>query len=308
MRITTMNAYDRGVSMLQKRQQELSESQIQLTSGKRVLRASDDPSAASRAERALAAMSRAESRMRALDAGRDTMQLTETAMGDAVELAQQAREKLVSAGNGSFTDPERKIVADALRDLRTQLLAVANRTDGGGRSLFGGQGNTGDAFGDAPGGVVYLGTEGRLQAAAGEPMPMSTDGRAAWMQTVDPVTPTATTSIFDALTKAIDELSTPGRTSTQVAQTVSEGIARVDATMTTISSWRSRAGEALNQADGINSRLSQAKLDAQTHRSDAEDLDMVEAISAFQAQQTGYSAALQTYSTVQRMTLLDYLR
>jgi flagellar hook-associated protein 3 FlgL len=308
MRITTMNAYDRGVSMLQKRQQELAESQIQLTSGKRVLRASDDPSAASRAERALAAMSRAESRMRALESGRDTMQLTETALGDAVELAQQAREKLVSAGNGSFSDSERQIVADSLRDLRTQLLAVANRTDGGGRSLFGGQGNTGDALADAPGGVIYLGTEGRLQAAAGEPMPMSTDGRAAWLQTVDPLTPTATTSIFDALTTAIDELSTPGRTPTQVGQTVSDGIARMDATMTTISSWRSRAGEALNQADGINSRLSQTKLDAQTHRSDAEDLDMVAAISEFQAQQTGYSAALQTYSTVQRMTLLDYLR
>jgi flagellar hook-associated protein 3 FlgL len=308
MRITTMHAYDRGVSTLQQRQQALSESQIQLTSGKRVLRASDDPSAASRAERALAAMSRAESRMRALEAGRDTMQLTETALGDAVELTQQVREKLVSAGNGSFTDPERKIVADALRDLRTQLLAVANRNDGGGRSLFGGQGNTGDALADAPTGVVYLGTDGHLQAAAGEPMPLSTDGRAVWLQTVDPVVPTTTTSIFDALTTAINELSTTGRTSTQVAQTVSEGIARVDATMTTMSSWRSRAGEALNQADGISSRLGQAKLDAQTHRSDAEDLDMVAAISEFQSQQTGYSAALQTYSTVQRMTLLDYLR
>jgi flagellar hook-associated protein 3 FlgL len=308
MRIATSTAYDNTVSTLQRRQQGLVEAQTQLTSGKRVLRASDDPAAAAQAERALAAMSRSESRLRALNAGRDAMQLTESALGDAVELSQQAREKMVAAGNGSYSDPERKIIADALRDLRTQLLAVANRADGSGRSLFGGQGNTGEPLVDAPGGVIYQGTNGQLSAAAGEPMPMSNDGRAVWLQTDDPVLPGSTISIFDALTQSIDELSTPGRTATQVAQTVSEGIARLDATTVTLSSWRSRAGEALNQADGIGSRLSQAKLDAQTHRSDAEDLDMVAAISDFQAKQTGYDAALKTYSTVQRMTLLDYLR
>jgi flagellar hook-associated protein 3 FlgL len=308
MRISTLNAYDNSVSVLQKRQMALSDSQVQLTSGKRVLRASDDPSAAARAEREMAAMSRADARMRALNAGRESMQLTESALGDAVELSQQAREKMVAAGNGTYSDPERKIIADALRDIRTQLLAVANRSDGAGRSLFGGQGNTGAPLVDAPGGVVYQGTEGQLQAAAGEPMPLSTDGRAVWLQTDDPVTPGTPVSIFDALTQTINDLSTPGRTPTQVAQTVSDGIARLDATTVTLSSWRSRAGEALNQADGIDSRLSQAKLDAQTNRSDAEDLDMVAAISDFQAQQTGYSAALQTYAKVQRMSLLDYLR
>jgi flagellar hook-associated protein 3 FlgL len=308
MRISTLNAYDNSVAVLQKRQQALSDSQVQLTSGKRVLRASDDPSAAARAEREMAAMSRADSRMRALNAGRESMQLTETALGDAVELSQQAREKMVAAGNGTYSDPERKIIADALRDLRTQLLGVANRADGAGRSLFGGQGNTGEPFADAPGGVTYQGTEGQLQAAAGEPMPLTTDGRAVWLQTDDPVVAGSKMSIFDALQKTIDALNTPGQTPTQVAQTVSEGISRIDATTTTLSSWRSHAGDALNQADGISSRLSQAKLDAQTNRSDAEDLDMVAAISDFQSQQTGYSAALKTYATVQHMSLLDYLR
>jgi flagellar hook-associated protein 3 FlgL len=308
MRIASATAFDGSVATLQKRQQGLADSQIRLTSGKRVLHASDDPSDAARAERALAAMSRADSRQRALNAGRDAMQLTESALGDAVELAQQARERLVGAGNGTYSDPERKIVAATLRDMRTQLLAVANRTDGAGRSLFGGQGSLAEPLVDSPAGVVYQGSQGALQSAAGEPMPLSQDGRAVWLETADPLTPGATISIFDALTQTIDELETPGRTSTQVSKTVTDGLARIDATLGSMSNWRSRAGEALNQADGIGSRLSQAKLDAQTHRSDAEDLDMVAAISDFQAKQSGYDAALRTYSTVQRMTLLDYLR
>jgi flagellar hook-associated protein 3 FlgL len=46
---------------------------------------------------------------------------------------------------------------------------------------------------------------------------------------------------------------------------------------------------------------------AQTERSNAEDLDMVEALSAFQNKQSGYDAALKTYSMVQRLSLFDYL-
>ena len=67
-------------------------------------------------------------------------------------------------------------------------------------------------------------------------------------------------------------------------------------------------GEALNRADSIGARLSQAKLDAQTQRSGAEDLDMVSAISDFQNKQTGYDAALKMYSTIQHMTLFDYIK
>ena len=46
---------------------------------------------------------------------------------------------------------------------------------------------------------------------------------------------------------------------------------------------------------------------AQTERSAAEDLDMVEAISEFQGKQTGYDAALKTYSMVQRLSLFQYI-
>jgi flagellar hook-associated protein 3 FlgL len=54
MRVSTANAYDASIEQLQRRQQQLPEGQLQLTSMKRVNRASDDPTAAARAERALA--------------------------------------------------------------------------------------------------------------------------------------------------------------------------------------------------------------------------------------------------------------
>ena len=86
------------------------------------------------------------------------------------------------------------------------------------------------------------------------------------------------------------------------------GLRDLDAAMDHLMSHRARLGEALGRADAAELRLSQSALAAQTARSGAEDLDMVQAISDFQNRQTGYDAALKTYSIVQRMSLFDYLR
>jgi flagellar hook-associated protein 3 FlgL len=308
MRITSASAFESSVANLQRRQQALSEAQIQLTSGKRVLKASDDPAAAAQAERAMAAASRYDAQQRALDASRTAMQQGEAALGDAGELLQQARELVVQAGNGAYTDSERQTLAEALSGLRNDLLAVANRSDGAGRYLFGGQGSDAPPLVDAPGGVTFNGTPGQLQAASGEVSPLSIDGRAAWMQAQDPANPGSTLSVFDTLDQTIAELKTAGRTPAEVAQTVSEGLAGIDAVSGTLHAWRARAGEALNRIDAIGARLSESKLQAQTERSQAEDLDMVQALSDFQNRQTGYDAALKTYSMVQRMSLFDYLK
>ncbi len=308
MRITSANAFESSVAQLQRRQQDLSEAQEQLTSGKRVRKGSDDPAAAARAERALAALQRAATDQRALDTSRNAMTLTESALGQAGELMQQARELVLSAGNSSLTDTDRASIAQAVRGLRNDLLAVANRSDGAGRYLFGGQGSDGPPLLDGATGVVYAGTSGEQRTSAGEATPLSVDGQAAWLGTTDPADPSAKLSVFAALDRIVQGLNTPSLSSAQLGQTISTGLAAIDATAGTLSSWRARAGEALNRIDGVESRLSQSKLDAQTERSKAEDLDLLAAISDFQNQQTGYDAALKMYSTVQRMSLFDYLK
>ncbi len=308
MRIATSNAYESSVGQLQRRQAALHEAQERLTAGKRVMKASDDPAAAATAERALAAEKRTEAQLRALDTSRNSMRLTESALGHAGELLAQAREQLVSAGNGSYTDADRRTLADAIRGLRDDLFAVSNRQDGAGRYLFGGQGADTPPLVDAPGGVVYTGANGELLAAGGEATPLAIDGRAVWLGTADTSDPETTESLFDVMDRVIEELSTPGRSSADVAETISRGLGAFDQAGDRLASWRSRAGEALNRLDGLESRLSQAKLDAQTERSGAEDLDLLAAISDFQNRQTGYDAALKTYSLVQQMSLLQYLR
>jgi flagellar hook-associated protein 3 FlgL len=396
MRISTANSFEAGIDTLGKRQIELSQNQERLSSGKRVAKASDDPAAAARAERALAGIMRSQSSQRAVEASRSAMSQSESALADAGELLQAARETMVAAGNATYTDAERAALATKLRTLREQLLNVANRTDGNGGYLFGGQGATTSPFVDAATGVQYQAAPGQRRTDQGVDLPLSMDGQAAWMTaatgngvfqtsagagvtqawidngqvsdpsaitgstytlqfsvaagattyavlrdgvatavttapyasgqaitvdgmsftiqgspangnqfTVQPSTPSLT--VFGMLDRAIGELATAGRTGAQIAQSTTNNLRDIDSSLASLRQARAAAGESLVRADNETARLETQQLASQTERSNAEDLDMVHAISAFQNQQTGYDAALKSYSMVQRLSLFQYL-
>lgn len=395
-RVSTQNVFSNGLDELQRRQESLARSQEQLTSGKRVVRASDDPTAAARAERALATVTRADANQRALEASRNAMTLAEAALGDAGTLLLEAREALVVAGNPTFTAAEREVLGNRLRDLRVQLLNVANRSDGAGGYLFSGQGSRTAPFVDGPQGVRYAGQSGDQVVASETPMPVTVDGRLAWAsarsgnglfvtgvgtpasatawidsgQVADPSaltganytvtidggdavvrrlqsdgTVAATTSlplipgraltidgmsftiqgspaqgdvftigpaeptgnVFDVLDRAIEGLKNPSLSPAQRNQLVSHGLRDLDSSMTLLQGARARVGAVLTGIDQTDARIADLRLYGQKERSAAEDLDMTDAISDFQNQQTGYDAALRSYALVQRMSLFDYI-
>jgi flagellar hook-associated protein 3 FlgL len=114
-------------------------------------------------------------------------------------------------------------------------------------------------------------------------------------------------SVFDALDTAVARLSTPNQGGAGVMQAVQNGLRDIDQAASQIASARSYAGTTLQRLDGVKGRLDATQLSAQTSRASAEDLDMVKALSSFNQQQTGYSAALQSYATIQKMSLFQYL-
>ena len=70
---------------------------------------------------------------------------------------------------------------------------------------------------------------------------------------------------------------------------------------------RAAAGEVLNRIESETGRLDDQKLASETERMNAEDVDMVHAISEFQNKQSGYDAALKSYAMVQRLSLFQYV-
>jgi len=74
-----------------------------------------------------------------------------------------------------------------------------------------------------------------------------------------------------------------------------------------VSAIRGQAGDLLNRADRISANQDKRGIQLESDRSRAEDLDMVKGISDFNNQQTGYSAALQTYASIQNLSLFNFI-
>ncbi len=114
--------------------------------------------------------------------------------------------------------------------------------------------------------------------------------------------------VFEALDRSIAVLKDPAANPGQIAQAVNSGLRDMDAVMGHMQAARAEAGSMLNRLDALDGRNQDRALWAKTVQADAEDLDMLEAISTFQNQQTGYQAALQSYAMVQRLSLFDYVK
>lgn len=228
MRLATAFRYEQSISNLQQRQQDLSTAQMQLTSGKRVNAASDDPTAAARAERALASIARTDADKRAVDASKNAMTIAESVLGDAVELMQSARETIVAAGNGTYSPSERQALAAKLSEIRKQLLSVSNRPDGGGGYVFGGQGATQPPFVESsatvPNTVTFQGQPGQIEAASTEKVNLTLDGERIWMFGREQDGTLSNVNVFDALATAISDLNDPAITGSAAQATVTQGL------------------------------------------------------------------------------------
>ena len=77
--------------------------------------------------------------------------------------------------------------------------------------------------------------------------------------------------------------------------------------MARIAGARGQAGALLVLADRITSNQEKRSIQLDGDRSRAEDLDMIKGISDFQNQQTGYQAALQSYASVQKLSLFNFI-
>ena len=89
MRVGTANMYDNALRNLGERHSSLVGLQDNLTSGKRVVRPSDDPVAAAQAERAQTRLARVQTDQRALETQRNAIAQAESTLGDAVGLVQE---------------------------------------------------------------------------------------------------------------------------------------------------------------------------------------------------------------------------
>lgn len=130
------------------------------------------------------------------------------------------------------------------------------------------------------------------------------------------VKPSETISVFDAIDRAISTVRNGGNpdgstNSGALAHGIAQSLAELDTALNRISTVRGVAGDLLNQAKRMNNTLDARDEQVQAQRVAAEDYDsegMVKAIAQLKTQETAVSAALQSYASIQKLSLFDYIR
>jgi flagellar hook-associated protein 3 FlgL len=302
MRIGTAYAQQIAIDGISERQSRLLEVQGQLSSGRRVNSPSDDPAAAAEAERLRSREARLGSEQRAIEQARLMLGSADGALGDATDLLQSGRESLLAAANATNVAADRDKYAEQLRQVREQLLAVANRSDGTGGFIFGGQGAVAAPIDST--GTVYTPPAGTQQVGQEMVNPVSLDGRENFTAIR---TATGTESIFAQLDAAIATLSDPNATSTVATAAANTALSAVDRALDRFSYTRTMVGERLKAIDAHEEAVATGSIDNQARLSNLVDVDFAKAISEMTQHQTALQAALQSYARISKLSLFDYV-
>ena len=308
-RVATAHAFEANITRIGQRSAELTDLQEKLSAGKRVLRASDDPVAATMAEREHNRLMRTDADTRALERSRASLQLAEGAVGQMGELLGRFQELLVQGSNSVLTASDRNTISLEMRGLRDQLLNLANVQDADGNALLGGLGVTSDsgrAFEQVGPPTSVRSHVLAGQAAATEVgLPNRVDGNYALRNLNSAAV--GDTDLFAIMQRGIDTLENPALSTSARSAALAHVNADLQTGQDRLLLVRGRLGELLQRADSISSLLQDRSVAGQQALSQLTDLDMVRAISEFQTRQMGLQAALQSYGQVQRLSLFQFI-
>ncbi|GGB50193.1 flagellar hook-associated protein FlgL [Shewanella inventionis] len=184
MRISTGQMFQQSTNSILEKQSATNSIVGQISSGKRVETAGDDPVAAIAIDNLKQKNTLVEQFIKNIDYATNHVQQTESQLGQADDLAASMKESMLRAANGSMTSAERQVIADDMRQSLEQLMSIANTKDESGNYIFGGT-KTNDipfAF-DNNGQIVYSGDSGirKSNIATGVQVNTNTPGDAAFM-------------------------------------------------------------------------------------------------------------------------------
>jgi flagellar hook-associated protein 3 FlgL len=300
MRISTAQIFQQQVSAMLEQQVELSRTEQQLATGKRLVSASDDPAASLRSLQLGDRLTQNEQYLKNLDFAQGRLELEEGALASSVNLLQRVRELAVQALNGTQGPGDLKSIEVEVRSHLEGLLSIANTQNANGEFLFAGyQVETTPFSSDGSGNFTYNGDQGQqhLQVSHIRQVAVADNG-ADIFQGLNAAAGGGTSS-FDILNDFADALAA----GTVAADTLTD----IDTAMDRILFVRADVGSRLRAVDDQRGTNESFGLVLEKERADLVDLDYTEAIARFNQQLLAFQASEQVFAKVQGLSLFDYL-
>ncbi|MDJ0739293.1 MAG: flagellar hook-associated protein FlgL [Gammaproteobacteria bacterium] len=300
MRISTAQLFQQSVDAMLERQREVADTELQVASGKRILRPSDDPSAAVRVLDLNEAQNRLAQYQRNADAAIARLDQEETALISIEHLLQRVRELAVQGANDTYSAEDRAAIAAEVREQIDNFLQLANSRDANGEYIFAGfQSLTQPLSHDGVGTFTYSGDTGQRRLQIGETREVAIG---------DPGTIFMEFAAADGGTTNVGEVLYDLATTLASGNGYEDAITDIDTAFGRIFDTRARIGARLNAIDDQKAANDAFDLATTQVRSTLEDLDYAEAIARFNQQLTALQASQQAFVRVQDLSLFNFLR
>jgi flagellar hook-associated protein 3 FlgL len=269
MRITNAMMSTRALRDLQANYASLAKAQEQVSTARKLNRASDDPAQARMAVKVRDNLSALDQHLRNIDTAERVTSTAETALSNAGDIMIRLKELAIQAANDTVSPSDRMVMMGEVNQLGEELVTLANAKSGE-DYVFSGQRTRTPAY--AALGAAYAGDTNPLNARVAPGVTVA-------------VNVTADTAFGPALAAVM-----------QLQGELAAGTRPAPATLTALD-----AG--LDGVLGARSRIGAVvKL-----QSDLEDADMAEVISRSTQRQAVYEAAISVNAKILRRSLIDEL-
>jgi flagellar hook-associated protein 3 FlgL len=305
--MSTSLRFDRAIEQMGISQDRLSRTQMQLTTGKQVNKPSDAPDKSAQVSRLKSAINRQESYVATMKQVKDKLSQQESALDSATSIMARLKELTVQAANDTYSAADRKSIDIEVRELRDQLLSLANTQDINGNFIFSGTRVGKLAFAaNEQGRVVYQGDQTMVPAGIGDQSRVDTNRTGT--QPFDKIVRTDDTGkpvpvgffeVIQDFSAALQGNDTPG-----IGRAVGEMSTLQNGLSDSLAAVGAAGNKIQNQMDLADENLLRMK----EVLSNEEDVNYTEAITKMNKDMLALEAAQSSFAKISQLNLFDYIK
>ena len=297
MRITDRVLQTGTLASIQENMEGMARAQEQIATGKKLTRASDDPTGAAAAMRARSALRALDQYRGAISFANQRSSLEEEVLNGLSDTLTRAKELAVSQAGANGTPATRAATRAEVDELLRHAVTLANTTFGDGY-LFAAQGTAAAAYtvADTPAGLDWDGTHpgGTQEVAISAHQTIATNHNGV--------------QVFED-SGALDALRDFSRAlgSGDAAQ-MSAALGGLGQAFDAVQSLVGDTGARVNQLQITRDTMDTMEVQMKQFQSDVEDVDFEQAVTDLTGRQTALQAAMLAAGRLREFTLANYLR
>ena len=292
----TFNPMTDGIDAINTAASNLAKAQQQVATGKRINLPSDDPQGIKTAILERALMGGLDAYAQSTNAASSRLASADTMLSDIVDKITSAISTATGAQGSTATQPVRDAAVATLAGLRDALAGDIN-TSSQGVHIFAGSKSNAVPYAKVGGAWVYQGDNTPVQVAVqdGRKVTIGFDGQAVFQGG-------ASTDLLSTIDGLITSINGGDDAATGT------GIQDLQNAFSRATQAQARLGSDENAVTDVTSQLTALRTAADARRSKVEDANLAQAATAMQQSDTAYRAALGAVSSVEKISLLDYLK